>query len=210
MDEIPVSQPPNPDTKSFTSWLRKVAEEPLSNVARWINRLGISANVLTVVGFVIAAAAAVFVAQGRFTAGAVIYCFSALFDGVDGAVARAGGGESRFGAVLDSTHDRYGEGALLTGLGYHLARSGQPAAVVLAFVALLGSVMVSYVRARSEGLGLDNKVGVLTRLERSILLVVILLTGWIAWGLAVMAALTHFTVLQRAWHVYSVTRRDDQ
>jgi CDP-diacylglycerol--glycerol-3-phosphate 3-phosphatidyltransferase len=210
MDEIPVSQPPDPATRSFTSWLRQVVEEPLYNVARLLNRVGISANVLTVIGFVLAAAAAVFVAQGRFIVGAVIYCISALFDGVDGAVARAGGKESRFGALLDSTLDRYGEGALLTALGYHLARSGQPAAVVLAFVTLLGSVMVSYVRARSEGLGLDNKVGILTRVERSILLVITLLTGWIVWGLAIMAALTHFTVLQRAWHVYSATRRDDQ
>jgi CDP-diacylglycerol--glycerol-3-phosphate 3-phosphatidyltransferase len=210
MDKTPVNQPPDPGTRSFTSWLRQAAEKPVHGVARQLNRAGISANALTAVGFALAAAAAVYVALGRSVLGAVIYCLSALFDGVDGAVARVGGGESRFGAVLDSTLDRYSEGLLLTGLGYYLARSGQAAAVVLVFVTLLGSVMVSYVRARSEGLGLDNKVGILTRVERSILLVITLLTGWIVWGLAIMAVLTHFTVLQRTWHVYSATRRDDR
>jgi CDP-diacylglycerol--glycerol-3-phosphate 3-phosphatidyltransferase len=208
MDKTPVPQPSDSGSRSLTAWLRQVSEKPVYAVARWLSRAGISANLLTIVGFVLASAAVIPVAQGRFVVGAVIYGAAALFDGIDGAVARAGAGESRFGAVLDSTLDRYSEGILLTGLGYYFAKNGQPAAVVLAFVTLLGSVMVSYVRARSEGLGLDNKVGILTRVERAVLLVLALLTGWLVWGLAIMAVLTHFTVLQRVWYVYSVGRRD--
>jgi CDP-diacylglycerol--glycerol-3-phosphate 3-phosphatidyltransferase len=210
MDKIPLHQQSDPGPRSLTTWLRQVSEKPVHAVARSLNRAGISANLLTVVGFVLASAAVIPVVQGRFVVGAVIYCFAALFDGIDGAVARAGAGESRFGALLDSTLDRYSEGILLTGLGYYFAKSGQPAAVVLVFVTLLGSVMVSYVRARSEGLGLDNKVGILTRVERSVVLILALLTGWLIWGLAIMAVLTHFTVFQRVWHVYSAGRRDDR
>lgn len=195
-------------SENLTAWLRRVTLPFVDRVAQAAVKLGIGPDALTIFGLIISGAAGVLAAQGRFVAAAIVYLLGVPFDGLDGAVARAGGRVTRFGALLDSTLDRYGEACILTGLGYHFAMSGQYTAVILAFASLMGSVMVSYTRARSEGLGVDNKVGLLTRVERFIITVLALLTGYVLIGLWVLAILTHFTVGQRMWHVYRVTRSD--
>lgn len=190
------------ETETLTAWARRVSAGLVNGMAAGLVRLGISANGLTIMGTLVGVGAAVLAAQGRYLAAGILFIFAGPFDALDGAVARASGKVSRFGALLDSTLDRYSEALLLTGIGFSLARGGDWIGLILAFVAMLGSLMVSYTRARSEGLAVDNKVGLLTRFERIVLLSLALLTGWVVPGLWILAILTHFTVAQRVWHVY--------
>jgi CDP-diacylglycerol--glycerol-3-phosphate 3-phosphatidyltransferase len=194
--------------KSPTAWLRWVTRDLVTTLARGFIWLGLGPDMLTFIGLGLATIAAILAWQGAYARAGVIYVLSAPFDAMDGAVARARGRATRFGALLDSTLDRYGEGFLLVGLAASLARNGQWIGVALAGLTMLGSLLVSYVRARSEGLGIENKVGLLTRLERFIVMGVALLSNQVVIGLGVMAILTHFTVLQRLWQAYRVTRSD--
>lgn len=194
--------------ENLAAWLRRVTQGPVNWVAGVLVRLGVSANALTVTGALIAIVAAVMASQGLYIGAGVIYLVGSLLDALDGAVARSGGHVSRFGALLDSTLDRYAEGFVLAGLGYHLARQSQWIGVALTFATLIGSLMVSYTRARSEGLGIDNKVGVLTRFERVIITGLALITGLIEVGLGVLAILSHITVVQRLWHAYCADGAD--
>lgn len=200
---------PIPDLPSrfqnLSAWLRVVTRGPLERLAVGLVNLKISPNGLTIIGFLLTVIAALLASQGAYFKSGIVFVLGCLFDALDGSVARVSGQGSPFGALLDSTLDRYGEGVLLTGLGYFLAQQGDWPALVLVFVTLIGSFMVSYVRARSEGLGIDNKVGLLTRVERIVIMVVALLGGWIVIGLAVLAVLTQFTVFQRLWYVYGAT-----
>lgn len=146
---------------------------------RFLIKIGVTPNVVTTIGLLgNIAAAAVFVAAAIEAtrtgiadyslvtlAGALIICFS-LFDMLDGQVARLGGMASTFGAMYDSVLDRYCELATLGGVAYYLIQTGSFAGAVIAFVALTGSIMVSYVRARAEGLGLECKIGFIQRPER--------------------------------------------
>ena len=192
------------EPETLTARLRRLTKGPVERLARAFDRLGFRPNTLTVIGLLMAGAAALLAAQGRYGAAGLFLLLGAPFDAMDGAVARVSGRVSRFGALLDSTLDRYGEGLLLAGVGYHMADSGQLTGVALAFIALLGSVMVSYVRARAEGLGIEDKVGLLTRVERVVILILALLSGQMMIGLWVLAILTQVTVAQRVWRAYRV------
>ncbi|GIV84086.1 MAG: hypothetical protein KatS3mg052_1093 [Candidatus Roseilinea sp.] len=133
------------------------------------------------------------------------------FDAVDGAVARKLGKQTKFGAFFDSTLDRLAEGALLAGLGYSFAVRGDALAVAVTFAALVGSFMVSYTRARAEGLGLECRVGLFSRFGRFLLLVVGLLLSPVfpvslvilVWALAILTA---YTTIERIVHVYRETQ----
>jgi CDP-diacylglycerol--glycerol-3-phosphate 3-phosphatidyltransferase len=130
-------------------------------------------------------------------------------DALDGALARAVDKESDFGAFLDSTLDRLSDAALILGLTWHFLRRAAWLEVGLLLVALVAALMVSYTRARAESLGFSCKVGLLTRMERILLIAVLPalgLTTVLAWALA---ALSVFTFLQRVAHVYAVTRRGE-
>lgn len=188
---------------TLSARLREWAEKPVTTIARGLVNIGMTPNGLTVIGFLLACAAALLAAQGALTNAGVVYLLSGPFDALDGAVARLGRHASRFGAILDSTLDRYGEAIILSGLGFHLATEGNWIGLALAFAALIGSIMVSYVRARSEGLGIENTVGILTRFERMVVLVLSLLTTWVLPGLAIMTVLTHFTVAQRLRSIHT-------
>lgn len=174
----------------------------LDGTARVLVRVGVTADMLTLVGLLLTGAAGYLTARGAMGWAGAMLVVGFPFDAVDGAVARLRGSAGRFGALLDSTVDRYGEAFVLCGLAYHFGCAGRIDAVILSFVALFGSVMVSYLRARSEGLGIDNKVGLLTRMERALVLIIALLTGYVVAGLWVLAVLTHVTVAQRMWHAY--------
>jgi len=198
----------SPSRVSLTEWLRVRLKPLIEGVSRVLIRLGIGPNLLTLVGLLLSGAAAYFAARGEYVRAGVVFAVGASFDALDGTVARLAGKASRFGALFDSTLDRYGEALILSGLAYHMAVQGQVVGVMLAFATLFGSVMVSYVRARSEGLGVENKVGLLTRVERVALLVLALLTRQATIGLWVLAILTHVTVIQRVVHLYRATRDD--
>lgn len=176
--------------------------------ARLLARLGFSANAVTGLGFVFSLGAAYLIATGHLVWGAVVVLVGGLCDMLDGALARLRG-SSQFGALLDSTLDRVSEAALLFGLLALYARQGATGRVLLVYAALVGSVLVSYVRARAEGLGLSYKGGVLTRAERMLLLVLGLLLNGVSGGISLLVVLWLLVVLgfltaaQRLWYFRS-------
>ena len=184
---------------------RQIAER----IAGPIASTGIDPNVLTIAGFLVSTATAVVIALGWTLAGGVLVLVAGGFDMLDGAVARLNGSRSQFGAFLDSTLDRWAEGFIFTGLIWHQVVRDAQIEVILAVLTLIGSMLVSYTRARAEGLGLDAKVGLLQRPERLILLGIGLLgPTWllsgVLWFLAVATALT---AGQRMIHVYREIER---
>ena len=135
-------------------------------VARCMERVGLTPNMVTLIGLLIAVGGAWLVAVGEWWIGGIVVLFGGVFDMFDGALARMTGRASKFGALLDSVVDRVSEAVALFGiLAYYLA-SDNDVGAALAYAAIIGSLMVSYMRARSEGLGIDCKVGVMTRPER--------------------------------------------
>jgi CDP-diacylglycerol--glycerol-3-phosphate 3-phosphatidyltransferase len=175
-------------------------------LARVIARTGISPTQLTLVGFVLNLVVAAVLASGSLRLGGALLLLAGAFDSLDGALARITGRSTTFGAFLDSSLDRYSEAALLLGLLSDAVRRGDPAVASLAFVVIVGSLMVSYCRARAEGLGLTCEVGIAPRPERIILLGVGLMVGLELPALVILAILTHVTTVQRILHVYRLTQ----
>ena len=186
----------------FTQWLRGTFEPVLKTVAKFMVHLGLTADSVTIVGFLLNLAVAAAAAGGRFLVAGLIMGLSSVFDAFDGAVARQARGPSIFGAFLDSVMDRISESAILLGLAWWYMEQPGRAAEILLYVTLVGSLLVSYTRARAEGLGLECKVGLFTRVERCLLLDLALLTGLVPYALWILAAGTLFTVLQRMLHVH--------
>ena len=151
-------------------------------------------------------AVALILATGNLLVGGLLLIFAALFDTLDGALARHSGKVTVFGAFLDSTMDRYSEAVTLIGLMAFYARqpdSWQP--ILLLGVTLVGSLMVSYTRARAEAVGIECKEGFFQRTERIIVLIVGLVTGWMLPVLWILAIFTNVTVVQRVLAVYKST-----
>lgn len=186
------------------AWAARVVVEP---PARLLLALHIHPNAITATGFAVAVAAAYLLAEGRLWQGGIVMLAGAAMDMYDGAVARLGGKESTFGAMLDSVLDRLGEVAVLFGLLVFYVRAEDDAGAYLAFGALASSLMVSYLRARSEGLGVPGDVGLMGRPERIVVLGAGLLLGYPAWALGIIAGLGSLTVVQRAVHVWRAGRR---
>jgi len=181
-------------------------------LATALARAGFTANTLTVIGFGVALAAALLAGLQWWLAAGLVSVFGAVFDLFDGAVARATGTASKFGAFLDSTLDRWGEGFLFTGIAAGCIGAGEPLVAVLAVLTLNSSIMVTYTRARAEGLGLKGDVGIAPRPERvAILGAGLILTGlsggpaagipWLQIALGLLLLLTTVTVFQRIAHV---------
>lgn len=179
--------------------------EPLG---RGLARTGISPNVITLLGFLLSAATAVVLANGHFFVGGLLVLFSGAFDLLDGALARVTGRVTKFGAILDSTLDRLSEAALFFGLlVFYLSRASQ-LEVILIYVTLVASLLVSYLRARAEGAGLNCEMGLMTRPERVVLLALGLLLGQMLLALWLLAVLTSVTVVQRLFYLWQITRRE--
>jgi len=178
-------------------------------IARLLARLGFMPNTLTLIGFLMNLAVAVILSQGQMRWGAVAFFLASAFDGLDGALARKLGRVSRFGAFLDSTVDRLSEAAVFLGLLVWYTGQGAKQEIVLIYATIVGSLMVSYSRARAEGLGMDCKVGLLTRMERSIVLFVGLLLEQVTITLWIMAVLTNFTALQRMAYVWRTSEAEE-
>src|SRR2546425_6902187 len=147
----------------------------LGPLAAWLIRMHVRPNVLTTVGTLVVIGSALTFAVGKTRWGGFLLLFSGVFDMVDGRVAREGGMMTTFGAFYDSTLDRVGEAALFTGIATYFLGGGVPqerltAAVLACIVALAASLLVSYTRARAEGLGLTARVGIAQRAERVLLL----------------------------------------
>jgi CDP-diacylglycerol--glycerol-3-phosphate 3-phosphatidyltransferase len=197
--------------------LQKRARQFAEQLVRPLAALGLTPNMATFLGFLFSCVTAVVLATGNLRIGAVMVLFSGAFDMVDGALARVRNQKTTFGAFFDSTLDRYSEAVVLLGLiVFALTAPTLPQRnwiVALAYVAGIGSLMVSYTRARAEGLGLDAKSGLLARPERVILLAAGLLIGgqdWLLWTLLVLAAASVLTSIQRIVAVRRVALRADE
>lgn len=176
-------------------------------IARLLGRLGVSPNALTVFGYLLHLPVMYTLATGHMSLGGILLAIASLFDSLDGSVAREMGQVTTFGAFLDSVADRFSEGTVLLGLLLWHLQSGSKIEVVLIYAAVFGSLMVSYTRARAEGVGIECKEGLLTRFERVILLVAGLILQQVRIALWVLAMLTNFTALQRVYHVWRKTSK---
>ena len=182
-------------------------------LARAFIRAGVHPNVITTIGTLIVVGAGVAFGFGEIRLGGLLLLVSGVFDILDGQVARQGAMTTTFGAFYDSTLDRVGESAVFAGLAFYFMQGGVPAsqapiAVGIAMTALVTSLLVSYTRARAEGLGLECTVGIAARAERILLLgVPVLLFGpgrdgaLLFWIVAILALATTVTVVQRVLHV---------
>jgi len=199
--------------KIFSVSIRAAVTRVVDPVARALLRMGISPNAVTLAGTAGAVASAIFFGvRGQFVVGSFIVTVFALADMVDGAMARAlaaqGAPPTKFGAVLDSTTDRMVDAAIFGTVVYYMAREGDTATVVAAMLALVGGQIVSYVKARAEGLGMTCDVGLVERPERLILVGLgAVVSGFGAdWGLPaalwLLAALSAVTIAQRLVHVH--------
>ena len=182
---------------------REFIAVPLSSIARWIESTGLTPNMLTLIGFALTAAVAAVLASGQLFLGGWLLIAAALFDTLDGAVARISGKTTRFGAFLDSVMDRYSEAVTLLAIAaYYLTQPEPQLPVMLVFFAMAGSLMVSYARARAEGLGIECKEGFFQRTERIVVLIVGLIFGWLLPVLWILAIGTNLTAIQRIVDVY--------
>lgn len=186
----------------LNKYARWLVAEPISRLAIWLRAVGVTPNAVTITGFVLTVLSALIIAEGYFFWGGLLLWIAAMSDMVDGTLARLDT-PSTFGAFLDSTLDRYSESATFLALAYfYLTHTTLHTEPVLIFFILVGSLMVSYTRARAEGLNVECKVGLLQRPERLALVIVGLLTGWMLPVLWILAVLTNFTALQRIYEVY--------
>lgn len=174
--------------------------------ARALARTGITPNQLTVLGLLLTIGVAWILSRGDFLLGGFLVLLSGAFDLLDGELARATGRTTRFGALLDSTFDRFSEAALFLGLMSYYANQGSYQEIMLIGAAMAGSMTTSYVRARAEGLGLTCEVGLFTRPERVIVLAIGLIFNQMLVVLWVIAVLSNLIAWQRVLHVLKQVR----
>ena len=196
----------------LSNQIRALAQTFLNSIAGGLSVLGFTPNGLTIIGFVAMCGVAVVLASGNLVLGGILICVAAIFDALDGSLARLTNRASKFGALLDSTTDRFAEGLLFLGLLFSYSQRGVTFAAYLIYLALLGSLMVSYARARAEGIGVECNEGLFTRFERMTLLVLGLILTFVFGDvsifavLAIIAIFANITAVQRIWLVYRATR----
>lgn len=193
---------------SLTDRLRTLFKGVLDPIGAFLNGLGLTPNAMTMLGLAGNVVGAVFLARGEIVIGGIIVLVMWPIDALDGTMARLRGEPSDFGAFVDSVSDRYAELFIFGGLLYHFAVQANLQASMLVFLAAAGSVLVSYTRARAEGLGYSAKVGMLTRVERYLVLAPGLLFNIPLVSLWILAIFANFTALQRILHVRRQARRD--
>ncbi|MFN2199513.1 MAG: CDP-alcohol phosphatidyltransferase family protein [Anaerolineales bacterium] len=189
---------------TFTDRLRVIFKGILNPVAAFLNRLGLMPNTMTILGLVGNVIAAYFLSQGQMLVGGIIVLMMGPVDALDGSMARLRGEDSAFGAFVDSVTDRYSELFIIGGLIWYYSQQAQPQYVMLGYAAAAGSVLVSYTRARAQSLGKDSKIGILTRVERYLVMAPALIFNIAPVGLALIALFSNVTALQR---IYDIRRQ---
>jgi CDP-diacylglycerol--glycerol-3-phosphate 3-phosphatidyltransferase len=191
---------------TYTDGARRLASQSIAGLAR----TRVTPSMLTAAGVSLCALASVLVYFEYknewlfFWAGAIAFVIGSVMDILDGALARAGGKSSVFGAFLDSTTDRIGEAFMLGAIAVALVRDVNETAFMFTFAAMAGSFLVSYTRAKAETLGLRGDVGIGSRAERVVVItagLVVAPWGGLQWAVYVLAATAWITVGQRIWYV---------
>ena len=190
----------------LTNWFRRVFRNVIESVARVFGRIGMTANALTITGCLLTTAVSVIIARGHLQLGGALLIGTSAFDALDGTLARQLGKATKFGSFLDAVLDRVSDSSVLIGLAWWYM--GQPGRLeeLLAIIAIVGSMLVSYTRARAECVGVECKVGLFTRVERWLILIPALVLGLTLPALWVLAAGTLFTAAHRAVYVYLQVR----
>ncbi len=207
------AEPSRPDPRGETPMLTESFEAQVRAftqrvVGRVLGRSGLSPNTLTALGLVLTVIVTFVLAHGWLRVGGVLVLITSAFDMLDGALARATGQKSTFGAFLNSTFDRFAEALLFLGLLLHYQTApGMQWIISLIYLTIVGSLMVSYTRAKAEALGYECKVGMLGRPERIMLLAFGLLVGWLPFAVMVLALFTNLTAAQRVFHVWQQDRK---
>ena len=191
---------------TFTDQMRVRFRGVLDPIGAFFNRLGLMPNTMTILGLVGNTIGAFLLSQGYMMYGGLVILAMGPVDALDGTMARLRGEPSEFGAFVDSVTDRYSELVIFAGLLFYYASAGDEVMAMVTFFAASGSVLVSYVRARASSLGYDTKVGILTRMERYLVLAptLVLNIPWV--GLWIIAVLANITALQRIWDIRVQTR----
>ena len=188
--------------QEYTAAAREILRRSMHGVAK----TKLTPDMLTIAGLALCIAGAVLVGfEDRneylfFWLGGALFVVGSIADILDGALARAASKGTVFGAFLDSTFDRLGEAAMLTAIGLVFMRDGNEVALVAAFLAVIGSFLVSYTRAKAEALGLRGDVGFGSRLERVVIISIglgLAPWGWLEWPIYLLAAMAWITVVQR-------------
>lgn len=173
----------------------------LDPIGAFLNRIGLMPNTVTILGLIGNTAGAVFLARGQMTIGGILILLMGPVDALDGTMARLRGEASEFGAFVDSVTDRYSELVIYGGLIFYYAQMGEWLPAMIAYLAAAGSILVSYTRARAQSLGYETKVGILTRMERYLVMAPLLVLNLPIPMLWIMAVLTNITAVQRIYDI---------
>ncbi|MCA9969055.1 MAG: CDP-alcohol phosphatidyltransferase family protein [Anaerolineales bacterium] len=199
-----------PEKPTLTDFLRARTKFIIDPIVTFMARYRLSPDLLTVLGVVAHVFFAWLIASGQMQLAAVAIFLIAPLDALDGALARKlGRKQGGFGAFLDSTLDRVAEIILFGGFIWYYMAQDDPLMLGVAYIAITGSLMVSYTRARAEALGMSAKVGILSRVERYVVLTFFLVIKMPHVALVIMAVFTYITVGQRMYHVWQQSVRGD-
>ena len=191
----------------FSHFIGKFCKAILDFIVRTVSALKIHPNYLTLIGFLFTILAAFYLAKGKFFSAGILIIVAGVFDMLDGRVARITNNVTRFGAFFDSVLDRYSDIAIYLGLMVYYSKGQRISYVLLSGVAMVGSVMTSYTRARAESLIPLCKVGFMERPERLVLLIIGMLSNRMAPVLWVIASFSNITVIHRIIYTWKETSR---
>lgn len=203
MDTSSSTKATQPDKPTLTDLLRTNTRWFIDPIVTFLARFHLSPDALTIAGMLSHFLFAWLIATGQLRWAGVAIFFITPLDALDGALARKlGRKQGGFGAFLDSTLDRLAEIVLFAGFLIYFSRQDNDLLVLATYVVLTGSIMVSYIRARAESLGLSCKVGLFSRVERYGVIVLALLLNLPAYGILILAVGSYFTTVQRIYHVW--------
>ncbi|MBE2183029.1 MAG: CDP-alcohol phosphatidyltransferase family protein [Anaerolineae bacterium] len=206
---MPEQTPSSPSQPVLSDRLRAIFAGVTSRAGETVHGWGVHPDWITIAGLIVVGVGAFFIARGEFLPAAILLLISLPLDALDGAVARAMKRKDRRGAVLDSTLDRYADSLIFIGFAYYFASIGNLGYMIVALVSLTGTFAVSYTRARAGEADLSVKIGIFSRFERIVtLLVILFIPQLIELGMWVLAIGTNFTALQRLWYVYKHLDKD--
>ena len=199
---------PQPIVKrSFTDNMRLWFKGVTEPTARFLNKIGLTPNSMTILGLIGNLIGAWYLSQGNRLMGGVFILICTPFDALDGTMARLRGEVTEFGAFVDSVSDRYSELFILGGLVFYYSTHNNQLLTMLTYAAAAGSIMVSYSKARAEALKLNANTGILTRMERYLVLTPLLLLNRPDLAIWILAIFTNVTALQRIYKVRKEFRK---